>query len=162
MPATASSRRAAPAQKKTERFRNWKLIGLEIIAAALASYLFVAWQSEWLGWIGLVVGILIVLPLSREFRGVAISRRVISLPRGRIARFPILPLRRRLETGTADLRELMVMESWHGFQVVKIEGPFGSELLLFQSRGQRRRFMSAFAGICPNVSITRKRAQKIG
>jgi hypothetical protein len=141
---------------KTERFRNWKLIGAEIAAAGIAVFVFVAWEPELPGWAGLAAGILIVWPLSREFIGVAINSRGVLLPRSRLARFPILSFGLQLETGTGALRELMVMEPWHGFQVVRIEGWFGSELLVFQSRDQRRRFTSAFKEICPDVPIYRK------
>jgi hypothetical protein len=155
MPAVVSSRTTAPAPRKTERFRNWKLIGAEIIATALAVYLFAAWAPQWPGWVGLVAGVVIVLSLSREFRGLSINGRGISFPRGRLARFPIVALGRKLEVGAAGLRELMVMEPWHGFQVVRMEGWFGSELLIFQSRDQRLRFMSAFEENCPNVPVCR-------
>ena len=141
---------------KTERFRNWKLIGVEMIATGLAIYVFIAWAPGMPGWAGLAAGVVIVGLLGREFRGLTINSRGISLPRGRLARFPILSLGRRLETGAAGFRELMVREPWHGFQVLEIEGWFGSELLVFQSRDQRLRFMRAFEEICPNVPITRK------
>jgi hypothetical protein len=155
-------RAMAPPTLKTERFRNWTLIGVEIIATGLAFYAFFAWAPELPGWGGLIAGFLIVWSVSREFRGVAINRRVISFPRGRLARFPVLSLGRQLEVGAAGLRELMVMEPWHGFQVVRIEGWFGSELLVFQSRGQRRRFVRAFEQACPNVPIYRKGRSRVG
>jgi hypothetical protein len=145
---------------KTERFRNWKLIGLEIAAAGIAVFVFVAWEPGLLGWAGLAAGILIVWPLSRELRGLTISGRGMSFPRGRLARFPILSLGRQFRTGTAGLRELIVIEPWYGFQVVEIEGWFGSELLVFQSRAQRRRFMIAFDEICPDVPIRKARSKR--
>jgi hypothetical protein len=166
MSATASSRTAAPAPEKTERFRNerfwnWKLIGIEVIATALAVCAFLACTPGFPGWAGLIAGALIVLSLSREFRGLVVdSRRGVSFPRGRLAGFPILSLGRRLETGTASLRVLVVLEPWYGFQVVEIEGWFGSELLVFQSRDQRLRFMSAFEEICPDVPIRKAGAKR--
>ena len=45
---------------------------------------------------------------------------------------------------------------WHSFEIVSIEGGFGTELLMFQSRGQRLRFMSAIEKMCPNVKMFRK------
>jgi hypothetical protein len=155
MPATVSSRTTATAPQITERFRNWKLIGVEIIATALAGYLFLAWPPRSLGLAGLVAGVLIVLLLSRDLRGLSINSRGISFPRGRLERFPILALGRNLEVGAGGFRELMVMQPWHGFEVVRMEGWFGAELLVFQSRGQRLRFMSAFEELCPNVPICR-------
>ena len=49
------------------------------------------------------------------------------------------------------------MQTWFSFQVVEIYGGFGTELLLFQSRGQRLRFTSALEAICPNAHVYRKK-----
>jgi hypothetical protein len=151
MPASSAPMARAPLE--AERFRNWKLIGAEIIAAAVAIYLFVAWAPEAPGWAGLAAAVSIVLLLIREFRGISINSRGISFQRGRLERFPILSLGRELEVGAGGIRELMVMRPWRGFQLVQLEGWFGAELLVFQSRDQRRRFMTAFEKICPNVPI---------
>src|ERR1700677_4200218 len=156
----SSSHATPPPPLKTERFRNWKLIGLEIVVTALAASAFLAWEPGLPGWVGLASGLLIVWPLSRYFLAVPIDSRGISLPRGRLARFPIVSLGRRLETGATPLRELMVMEPWHGFQVVEIEGWFGSEVLVFQNRVQRLRFMSAFEETYPGVPIYKKSRPK--
>jgi hypothetical protein len=160
MPTTASSRTTAPTPVTTEWFRNWKLIGAEIIATVLAIYLFLAWAPGLLGWFGLVAGILVVFLLSREFPGLSINSRGISFPRGRLASFPILSIGRKLEVGEGGIRELMVMQPWHGFEVLKMEGWFGVELLVFQSRGQRLRFMSAFEKICPSVPICKQPSRR--
>ena len=48
------------------------------------------------------------------------------------------------------------MNPWYGFQVVEIRGGFRTELLLFQTRGQRLRFMSVVEEICPEVQMFRK------
>jgi hypothetical protein len=156
MPASVSSRATAPA----EGFRNWKLIGVEIIASALALYAFLGWAPELLGWVGLVAAVPIVLSLGRELGGVAINDRGLSFLRGRPAGFPILPLGRRLEVGAAGLRELRVMEPWHRIEVVRIEGWFGAELLVFQSRAQRVRFMSVFQKTYPDVPIYKAKTRR--
>jgi hypothetical protein len=156
MPATVSNRTTAPAPARIERFLNWKLIGVEVVAAALALYLFLAWAPEFPGWAGLAAGVLIVFFLSREVPGLSIDSRGISFPRGRLQRFPVLSFGRKLEAGAGGIRELMVMEPWHGFEVVRMEGWFGVELLVFQSRDQRVRFMSTFEEICPDVPIRRQ------
>jgi hypothetical protein len=46
----------------------------------------------------------------------------------------------------------MVREPWHGFQVVEIEGWFGSELLVFQSRDQPAFYARVRRNLtrCPN------------
>ena len=49
------------------------------------------------------------------------------------------------------------MQTWFSFQLVEISGGFETELLLFQSRGQRLRFTSAVEAICPNANVYRKK-----
>lgn len=55
------------------------------------------------------------------------------------------------------LLEMVVTPNWYGFQIVQNKGEFGSDVLVFQSRGQRLRFMSAVEEICPNIQIFRRR-----
>ena len=64
---------------------------------------------------------------------------------------------RRISISPASVRELTVMQTWFSFQVVEIYGGFGTELLLFQSRGQRLRFTSAVEAICPNANVFRQK-----
>jgi hypothetical protein len=104
---------------------------------------------------GLVVGILGIWLLLSEFRGFAVARKAISFP-SRFAKLPILSLR-RMNVSPASVRELTVMQTWFSFQVVEIYGGFGTELLLFQIRGQRLRFTSALEAICPNAHVYRKK-----
>jgi hypothetical protein len=147
---------APAARARTKRFRNWKLIGSQTIAVAFGIYAFLAWAPQSRGYAGLLVALLCVWPLSQEVRGLAISARAISFPRGRLARLPILPLRRRLRTSPTGLGELTVTQPWYSFQIVEIQGEFGSELLVFESRNQRLRFMSAVQEICPEVRMFRR------
>jgi hypothetical protein len=152
---TASSAPAPSAPTKTKRFWNWKLIGIEIIVIALAIYAFLRWAPRLSGMVGFAVAILGVWLLTREFRGLSINSKVISLPSGRLGALPILSLKRRKVHPDA-LRELTVTPPWYSFQIVHIQGEFGSELLVFQSRGQRLRFMNAVEKICPNVQMYRR------
>ncbi|MFZ2104595.1 MAG: hypothetical protein WAV18_04285 [Roseiarcus sp.] len=62
-----------------------------------------------------------------------------------------------MSVSPASVRELTVMQTWFSFQVVEIYGGFGTELLLFQSRGQRLRFTSAVEAICPNANVFRQK-----
>jgi hypothetical protein len=48
-----------------------------------------------------------------------------------------------------------VTQPWYSFQIVEIQGEFASELLVFESRNQRLRFMSAVQEICPKVRMFR-------
>jgi hypothetical protein len=145
----------APAPPKSRRFWNWKLIGGEIILTALGVYLFLAQAPRLSGMAGLVVGVLGIWLLLSEFRGFAVAPRAISFP-SRFAKLPILSLR-RISVSPASVRELTVMQTWFSFQIVEIYGGFGTELLLFQSRGQRLRFTSAVEAICPNATVYRKK-----
>jgi hypothetical protein len=144
-----------PVRRKTKRFWNWKLIGAEFILATAGvwGFVFLGPRMERLGALG--VGILGLWLLSREIRGLAINDRVFAFPTGRLRWLPILSLGRRVRVNPASLRELTVVSPWFGFQVVVIQGGFGRELLVFQSRGQRLRFMSVVEKICPDVQMFR-------
>jgi hypothetical protein len=146
---------AQPARRRTKRFWHWKLICAEFIVATtgIGGFIILVPWIERLA--GLGVGILGLWLLSREIRGLAINDRVFALPTGRRAWLPILPLGRRVKIKPASLRELTVMSPWYGFQVVEIRGGFRTELLLFQTRGQRLRFMSVVEEISPDVQMFR-------
>ena len=150
-----SSDPAPSARTKTKRFWNWKLIGIEIIVIALAIYAFLKWAPRLPGMLGFTMALVGVWLLSREFRGLSINSKAISLPSGRLGALPILSLRRR-RVHPDSLRELTVAPRWYTFQMVHIQGEFGSELLVFQSRGQRLRFMNAVEKICPSVQMYRR------
>jgi hypothetical protein len=150
-----SSAQGLPRPLKTKRFWNWKLMGIEIVATGLGVFAFSEWAPGLPGMAGLVIAILGLWLLSREFRGLAINAQMISLPSGRWRRFPILYFgRRRVHPGS--LRELTVTRPWYSFQIVRIQGDFGAETLMFQTRRQRLRFMSAVEAIRPDVGIFRR------
>jgi hypothetical protein len=137
---------------KTIRFWNWKLIGIEIVATSLELFALSERGPGLPGMAGLVIAVLGVWLLSREFRGLAINDQMISLPSGRWRRFPIVYSgRRRVHPGS--LRELTVTRPWYSFQIVRIQGDLGPETLMFQTRRQRLRFMSAVEEIRPDVGI---------
>jgi hypothetical protein len=150
-----SSAQGLPRPMKTKYFRNWKLIGIEIVATSLGGIAFSEWAPGLPGMAGFVIAILGLWLLSREVRGVAINTQMISLPSNRWRRFPILYSgRRRVDPGS--LRELTVTRPFYSFQIVRIRGDFGAETLLFQTRRQRQRFMSIIEAICPNAGIFRE------
>jgi hypothetical protein len=148
----------APAPPKSRRFRNWKLIGGDIILTAVGVYLFVTQAprlSGMAGLAGLLVGALGVWLLLSELRGFAVTPKAISFP-SRSAPLPILTFQ-RMSVSPANVRELTILQTWFSFQLVEIYGGFGTELLLFQSRGQRLRFTSAVEAICPNANVFRQK-----
>ena len=161
-PDVSTSLPATPARLKTKRFWNWKLIGLEIILVAGGIYGFdTGLNNRLMRVAALIVALFGLWLLTREFRGLSIGAQVISLPAGRSAAFPLLARGRR-KVAIEGLRELTVTDPWYTFQIVTIQGGFGSEVLIFQSRGQRLRFMSAVEKIRPDVPMFRQKPPAIG
>jgi hypothetical protein len=142
---------------RTKRFWNWKLIGVKFIVTVLGGVAFLTRAPTLPGMAGLVVGVLGLGLLGREYRGIAVNAQMISLPTGWLRALPIIHLgRRKIHPGS--VRELTVTRPWYSFQIVQIKGDFGSEVLKFQSRRQRLRFMKALEKINPNVQMYRKNA----
>lgn len=141
---------------RTKRFWNWKLISVEIIVTALGAIAFLTRAPRLPGMAGLVIGLLGLWLLSREYRGIAVNAKMISLPTGGLRALPILHLGRR-KVHPDSVRELTVTHPWYSFQIVQIQGDFGSEVLVFQSRGQRLRFMKALENINPGVQMYRQK-----
>jgi hypothetical protein len=152
---------AALARPKTKRFWNWKLISLELIVVALGIYGFDGLHNRLLRVVALVVALFGLWLLVREFRALSIGAEMISLPSGRSAAFPLLSRGRR-KVAIDALRELTVTDPWYTFEIVTIQGAFGSEVLVFQSRGQRLRFMSAVERIRPDVPMFRQKPAASG
>jgi hypothetical protein len=55
----------------------------------------------------------------------------------------------------AELQEMTVLPRWCGLQVVLVEGAFGAERLLFQSRSVRMKFFEAVKAQVPGIRIYR-------
>ena len=155
-PAARSMPAARAGRRKTKRFWNWKLIFIAFIAAAagFGGFVFLGARMEQFG--GLGIGIVGLWILSREIWGIAINDQVLAFPSGRRGQFPILSLGRRVRIKPGNLRELTVVSGWYSFQVVEIQGGFGSELLVFQTRGQRLRFMKVVEDIRPDIKMFRR------
>ena len=155
-PDVSSSTPAAITRPKTKRFWNWKLICLEFIVVAVGIYEFDGVHGSMVRVGALLVSLFGIWCLIREIRGLSIGPETISFPSGRLAAFPLLSRGRR-KIAVDNLRELTVTDPWCSFQIVSIQGGFGSEMLLFQTRGQRLRFMSAVEKISPNVKMFRQK-----
>jgi hypothetical protein len=156
-PDVSSSTPAAITRPKTKRFWNWKLIGLELIVVVVGIYGFDSGlHNRLMRVVALLVALFGLRLLTREFRGLSINAQMISLPTGRSAAFPVL-FRGRRKIPIDTLRELTVTDPWYSFEIASIQGGFGSEVLMFQSRGQRLRFMSALEKISPNVKMFRQK-----
>jgi hypothetical protein len=147
----------APARPK--RFWNWKLIVVEAAVAFLGFHVFNATtirKPQIPGILGVLIGVVFLWLLVRELYGIAIDSEVISIPTNRVQWFPLLAFGRR-KLRAADVRSITVAQPWYGFQVAKIAGDFGSDLLVFQSRGQRRRFTSIAEQVCPKLVVYRSK-----
>jgi hypothetical protein len=159
-PAGASS----AGKSRTKRFWNWKLIGIESVAAFLAFYAFNAGSArapKIPSMLEVLVGAVLLWLLYREFFGVTINREEIAIPTNRVAWMPILSFGRR-KIRLASLSRMTVAPAWYSFQIVRISGDFGSDVLVFQTRGQRRRFTSLIEKICPKVVVYRSRSTRVG
>jgi hypothetical protein len=154
-PPAPSSEPTTSALPRTKRFWNWKLIVVEIIVTVLGGIAFLTQAQGVPGIVGLLVGLLGLGLLSREYRGIAVNAQKISMPTGWLRALPIIHLGRR-KVHPGSVRELTVRRLWYSFQIVQIKGDFGSEVLVFQSRGQRLRFMKTLEKINPNVQMYRK------
>jgi hypothetical protein len=140
---------------RTKRFWNWKLIGVETIVTAFGGIAFLSLDPTLPRLGGLAVGLLGLWLLSREYGGIAVNAQMISLPTGRLRKIPVVYLGRR-NVHPGSVRELTVTRPWYSFQIVQIKGVFGLEVLVFQSRRQRLRFMKAIEKINPDVQMYRK------
>jgi hypothetical protein len=100
------------------------------------------------GIVGAVVGIGALWLFQRELSGILIDSQTLSIP-SRIRGMPVLSFRRR----TVLLSNVHRLTSvrWCGFEAGKISGDFGSDILMFSSRDQRRRFTALIRSVCPGA-----------
>jgi hypothetical protein len=137
------------------RFRNWKLMAIELAIALFGSYVFAARIGSPV--VGIVTGIggIGALWLFRlELSGISMDDKTLTMPTRRTRLMPVLSVRQRT-VRLSEVRRLSMSARWLGFDVVKITGDFGWNLLIFASRGQRRRFTALMQTICPEVAVYR-------
>jgi hypothetical protein len=154
--------KAAPNGKslKSRRFLNWKLIAIELAVAILGFYIFNATtvrKPVLLGVLGVLIGVVALWMALRELKGISINSEAISMPTNRIQALPVLSFSRR-SVALSALRRLTVSPPWFRFEVVRISGDFGSDILVFSSRGQRQRFIAIVESLCPSVGVYRSRS----
>jgi hypothetical protein len=152
----------APVSKslRTRRFWNWKLAAIELAIALLGFYAFnetTVRKPTTPGILGVLVGVVALWLLSRELVGISINSEAISMPTNRIPWLPVLSFFRRT-VSLSDVRRLTVSKPWSGFDVVRISGDFGSDMLVFPSKGQRRRFIALMESLCPGMVVYRSRS----
>jgi hypothetical protein len=132
------------------------MMGIEFAVAVLGFCVFAvtAMMSgpEIPGIVGVIVGIGALWVIRCELPGILIDPKALSMP-SRIRAMP-LSFRRRTVPLT-DVHRLTVSAPWCGFEVVNISGNFGSDMLIFASRDQRRRFTALILSLCPGIAIYR-------
>jgi hypothetical protein len=144
----------APKRSRIKRSFNWKLIGVEFIGGGLGFYAFVTRAPRLPGFAGVVIGAICLWLVYRECRGLTIKKQTLFTPTDRLRWLPILSFG-RTEIPLDAVQELTVTSPWLGFEVVQITGDVVSEVLVFQSRGQRRRFMAALEESYPDIQMFR-------
>jgi hypothetical protein len=142
---------------KTRRFRNWKAMVVELTVAVLGFYVLyvtTVHKPEIPGVLAALVGIAALWLLLQELPGISINSEAISMPTNWIPWLPVLPFWRRTVL-LSHVRRLTVSAPRFGLQVVKIAGDFGSDKLVFGSKGQRRRFITLIRSTSPGIAVYR-------
>ena len=160
--ASAASPAFSPAARleRTKRFVNWKMIAIELAIALSGFYIFnetTARKPTLPGILGVLFGVIALWLLWRELAGISIHSDSISMPTNRIRVLPVLSFFRRT-VSLSSVRRMTVSLPWCGFEVVRISGDFGSDVLVFSSKGQRRRFIAIVESLCPGVGVYRSRS----
>lgn len=133
------------------RFRNWKLMGIELAVALLGFYLFTVTATgdlATLGVLSVIAGIGALWVFQCELLGISVNSETLRMPTRQIPGLSALSFWRR----TVLLSEVRRFARWSGFEVVKISGDFGRDILIFASRDQRRRFIALIQSIRPGVA----------
>jgi hypothetical protein len=144
---------------KKRRFRNWKIIVIELAVALLGFYVFGVTpirEPKIPSIAGIIAGAGALWLIQLELLGISIDQETLTLPRRRIRWMPALSFRRRT-VPLPEVRRLTILARWLGFEIVKIYGDFGSDMLVFGSRDQRRRFTLIMQSLCPDILIYRVR-----
>jgi len=142
-----------PGQRVSIRNRHVLVGSISIACAGIFARMADA-PPGWL-WLALTFSAVCVWIFVLELPGVAVAPTSLSFPR-RHSWFPIFPIwRRRLLLSQVD--GMTLLPPWYGFQVVRLDGQFGSERLLFDTRKARLRWFDAVRGQRPHIAIYRER-----
>jgi hypothetical protein len=153
---------AASGSLTAGRFRNWKILALELAVAVLGFCLFSinATTTGNLMIVGIVCFIAAIgaLWLFRcELLGISIDSETLTMPKRQIPSMPAISFRRQTVM-LSEVRRLTLSARWFGFEVVKISGDFGWDILIFATRHQRKRFTVLIQSVCPGVAVYRIRS----
>jgi hypothetical protein len=153
---------AAAGSLNARRFRNWKILAFELAVGLLGFCFFsviIATGTGGLMIAGIVFFIAGIAALSLfwcELLGISIDSETLTMPTRQIPSIPAISFRRRTVM-LSEVRRLTLSARWFGFEVAKISGDFGWDILVFASRRQRRRFTALIQSICPGVAVYRIR-----
>lgn len=163
LPTARRSASAAGGSLNAGRFRNWKILAFELAVGLLGFCFFsviIATSTGGLmiaGIVCFIAGIAALLLFWCELLGISIDSETLTMPTRQIPSIPAISFRRRTVM-LSEVRRLTLSARWFGFEVAKISGDFGWDILVFASRRQRRRFTSLIQSICPGVAIYRIRS----
>jgi hypothetical protein len=160
LPTTAPSASLAEDSLNIGRFRNWKMMAFELAVALLGFGAFAVatiGNGSPLGIVCAMAGIGALWLFQCELLGISIDSRTLTIPSKQIPWMPALSFRRR-RVLLSEVRRLTLSPRRAGFEVAKISGGFGWNLLVFASTDQRRRFIALFESLCPGVEVYRIRS----
>ena len=147
-------------EPRAQRFWNFKLMAIEaaVGAAGFSALNATSGKSSALqAALGALICVAPLYLLLRELVGTRIDGKSISMPTQRVPWFPVIAFGRRT-LAIEDVHRISVGIGWAGFQVVRITGAFGVDILVFQSRGQRRRFVKFLGRMRPDLPVYRSRS----
>ena len=144
---------ATPTRRRVGIRNSYLSIGSLFLGAVGLGNFVTRWNSP-SGWLGLALGAFCVWLFIIELRGVTVDRGMLSFPRRPLRWLPIFSIWRQ-QIATIELHEMTVLPRWYGLQVVLVEGAFGAERLLFQSRSVRMKFFEAVKAQAPGIRIYR-------
>lgn len=163
LPTTEPSASAAAASGSLNagRFRNWKILAIELAFALLGFSFFsitvtTTGSPVIAGIVCFIAGIGALWLFRCDLLGISIDSETLTMPKRQIPSMPAFSFRRRTVM-LSEVRRLTLSARWIGFEVVKISGDFGWDILVFASRRQRRRFTALVQSICPGVAVYRIR-----
>jgi hypothetical protein len=135
-------------------------MGIELSIALLGFYAFILTTTAASGTPGIIAvlaGIGSLWLFQCELLGISIESQTLTMPTRQIPWMPALSFRRRTVL-LSEVHRLTLSARWFGFEVVRISGDFGWDLLIFASTDQRRRFIALIQSICPGVAVYRVRS----
>ncbi len=157
---TVPSASPATGSLNTERFRNWKMMAIELAIALLGFGVFAVMtigNRSLPGIVGAMAGIGALWLFWRELVGISIDSRTLTMPVKQIGWMPALSFRRR-SVPLSEVGRLTLSPGWVGFEVIKVSGDFGWGRLVFASTDQRRRLIAFIQSICPDIEVYRVRS----